>query len=66
MAALRERHAVISTRLYTGKTNLHVIADALPGPGFTPVEATLEDAYFASIGGHAGAGSASEAAAAAA
>ena len=24
-----------------------------PGPAFTPVEATLEDAYFAAIGGHA-------------
>ena len=55
VAALRERHAVISTRLYTGKTKLHVIADTSPGAGFTPVEATLEDAYFAAIGGHVGA-----------
>ncbi|MEO7057966.1 MAG: ATP-binding cassette domain-containing protein, partial [Caldimonas sp.] len=53
VAALRERHAVISTRLYTGQTRLHVIAEAPPGPGFMPVEATLEDAYFAAIGGHA-------------
>ena len=52
VAALRERHAVISTRLYTGRTNLHVIADELPGPAFAPVEASLEDAYFAAIGGH--------------
>ena len=50
--AVRERHAVISTRLYTGQTQIHVIADGPPGPGFTPVEATLEDAYFAAIGGH--------------
>ena len=51
--ALRERLKVISTRLYTGKTTVHVIADGRPGPEFTPVEATLEDAYFAAIGGHA-------------
>jgi ABC-type multidrug transport system ATPase subunit len=51
VAALRERHAVISTRLYTGQTQIHVLADAPPGPGFAPVEATLEDAYFAAIGG---------------
>ncbi|HEY9068607.1 MAG TPA: ABC transporter ATP-binding protein [Burkholderiaceae bacterium] len=52
VAALRERHAVISTRLYTGKTQVHVVADASPGAGFEPVEPTLEDAYFAAIGGH--------------
>ncbi|MGZ5130730.1 MAG: ABC transporter ATP-binding protein, partial [Caldimonas sp.] len=52
VAALRERLKVISTRLYTGKTTVHVIADGSPGPGFAPVEATLEDAYFAAIGGH--------------
>ena len=51
--ALRERHKVISTRLYTGKTTVHVIADGRPGPAFEPVEASLEDAYFAAIGGHA-------------
>jgi len=51
VAALRERHAVISTRLYTGQTQIHVIADAQPGVDFEPIEATLEDAYFAAIGG---------------
>jgi len=53
VAPLREQHKVISTRLYTGKTTVHVIADGAPGPDFVPVEATLEDAYFAAIGGHA-------------
>jgi ABC-2 type transport system ATP-binding protein len=52
--AMRERHAVISTRLYTGKTQVNVIADGRPGPDFDPVEPTLEDAYFAAIGGHLG------------
>ena len=52
VAALRERYNVISTRLYTGKTTVHVVADTLPGPGFSPVEPTLDDAYFVAIGGH--------------
>jgi ABC-2 type transport system ATP-binding protein len=51
--ALRQGHKVISTRLYTGRTTVHVIADGSPGPEFMPVEATLDDAYFAAIGGHA-------------
>lgn len=50
--ALRTQHAVISTRLFTGKTQLQVIADTPPGAGFEPAEPTLEDAYFAAIGGH--------------
>src|SRR4030095_6805545 len=53
VAGLREKHKVISTRLYTGKTTVHVIAEGSPGSEFAPVEATLEDAYFAAIGGHA-------------
>ena len=61
VAALREKHAVISTRLYTGKTMLRVIAGESPGASFVPVEATLEDAYFAAIGGHAAVASALEA-----
>ena len=54
VAAAREKYAVISTRLYTGKTQIHVWSDERPGPGFEPVEATLEDAYFATINGHIG------------
>jgi ABC-type multidrug transport system ATPase subunit len=49
--SLREKHAVISTRLYTGQTQIHVVADSRPAPDFSPVEPTLEDAYFAAIGG---------------
>ena len=52
VAAVRERYAVISTRLYAGQTQIHVISDGAPGPGFEVVEPTLEDAYFAAIGGH--------------
>jgi ABC-2 type transport system ATP-binding protein len=52
VAALREQHKVISTRLYTGRTTVHVLADVPPGAGFAPVEPTLDDAYFVAIGGH--------------
>jgi ABC-type multidrug transport system ATPase subunit len=55
LAAAREQFAVISTRLSTGKTMIHVVADASPGAGFAPEEATLEDVYFAAIQGHIGA-----------
>jgi ABC-2 type transport system ATP-binding protein len=28
---------------------VHVLADAAPAPGFTPVEAGLEDVYFSTL-----------------
>jgi ABC-2 type transport system ATP-binding protein len=49
--ATRAALPVISTRLVAGRTLVNVVADASPGVGYTPVEATLEDVYFASIGG---------------
>jgi ABC-2 type transport system ATP-binding protein len=52
--AVRAQHNVISTRLYTGQTQIHVVADAQPGATFAPVEPSLEDAYFAAIGGWLG------------
>ena len=42
---------MISTRLIAGRTLVNVVADAAPDAGFTPVEPTLEDVYFAAIGG---------------
>jgi ABC-type multidrug transport system ATPase subunit len=44
----RKRHEVISTRLRAGRTEIHVAADHAPA-GFEPVEATLEDFYFATL-----------------
>ena len=49
--AAKAAYPVISTRLTAGRTLINVVADAAPGPGFAPIEATLEDVYFASIGG---------------
>jgi ABC-type multidrug transport system ATPase subunit len=37
---------VLSTRLHAGRTELVVLADARPEPGFEPVEPHLEDVYF--------------------
>ncbi|MDH4059561.1 MAG: ABC transporter ATP-binding protein [Aquincola sp.] len=50
--AARERQAVIATRLRAGRTVIRVLADAPPGVGFSPVEANLEDVYFATLHAH--------------
>jgi ABC-2 type transport system ATP-binding protein len=53
--AAKAQYPVISTRLVSGRTLINVVGAASPGPGFVPIEATLEDVYFASIGGRLGA-----------
>ena len=40
-----ENERLISSRLYMGKTLVHVYSDSKP-EGFVPIEADLEDAYF--------------------
>jgi ABC-2 type transport system ATP-binding protein len=40
---------VIATRLREGRTVVHVLADDRPGGSFEPVQATLEDVYFATL-----------------
>ncbi len=49
LAALRERHEVIATRLFAGRTVVHVLADSDPGRGFEAVPAGLEDVYFSTL-----------------
>jgi ABC-2 type transport system ATP-binding protein len=49
LAALRARATVISARIFAGRAIVHIVADADPGEGFTPVEGGLEDVYFASL-----------------
>jgi ABC-2 type transport system ATP-binding protein len=51
LARYQKEHAVISTRLLTGRTLIHVYADRDPGDGFEPAMADLEDVYFATIAG---------------
>jgi ABC-type multidrug transport system ATPase subunit len=49
LAAHEARYRVISTRLFAGATVIHVLSDADPGDGFTPVEGGLEDVYFSTL-----------------
>ena len=45
----RTRHEVISTRLFAGKTIVHILAPSDPGDGFTSVSGGLEDVYFSTL-----------------
>jgi ABC-2 type transport system ATP-binding protein len=47
-------HAVISTRMRAGRTEVRVYAEARPGPEFEPVEPDLKDVYFSVMKGHHG------------
>ncbi|MBX3480542.1 MAG: ABC transporter ATP-binding protein [Caulobacter sp.] len=49
LEALRQRYTVIHTRLFTGRTVVHIESDGDPGDGFTPVEGGLEDVYFSTL-----------------
>jgi ABC-type multidrug transport system ATPase subunit len=45
----KRRFNVISTRLSSGRTLLHVLSDQLPEAGFEAVAPALEDVYFATL-----------------
>ncbi|SEM72694.1 ABC-type multidrug transport system, ATPase component [Sphingomonas gellani] len=49
LEAYRNTHRVISTRLFAGRTIIHVMADGQPGDGFEPVRGGLEDVYFSTL-----------------
>ena len=49
LARHQAAHTVISTRLYAGRTILHVLADGDPGDGFVATDADLEDVYFSTL-----------------
>jgi len=55
LEALERAHAVISTKLLSGRTVVRVYAQSAPGPGFESVEPGLEDVYFSTMAGHSGA-----------
>ncbi|WP_241229882.1 ABC transporter ATP-binding protein [Tsuneonella rigui] len=46
---IRARHDVISTRLFGGRTIIHVLSDSDPGEGFAAARGDLEDVYFAAL-----------------
>ena len=49
LEACRAAHRVISTRLFAGRTVVHVLSDADPGEGFMPATGGLEDVYFSTL-----------------
>ncbi len=42
-------HRIISTRLFAGRTVIHVLADTPPGEGFVAAPGGLEDVYFSTL-----------------
>ena len=49
LASHRERYEVLSTRLFAGRTVVHILSDQDPGNGFTAVDAGLQDVYFSTL-----------------
>jgi ABC-2 type transport system ATP-binding protein len=49
LEAHRASHEVISTRLFGGRTIIHVLSETSPGPGFAPASGGLEDVYFSTL-----------------
>jgi ABC-2 type transport system ATP-binding protein len=52
LEACKARYQVISTRLFAGRTVIHIIADSDPGDGFAAVQGDLEDVYFSTLSTH--------------
>ena len=46
---VKATHEVISTRLFAGRTIVHVLSDRNPGDGFSPVAGGLEDVYLSAL-----------------
>ena len=49
LAHYRDQYELLSTRLFAGRTVIHILSDRDPGNGFTPIEAALEDVYFSTL-----------------
>jgi ABC-2 type transport system ATP-binding protein len=47
--AIRAEYQVLSTRLFGGRTIIHILSERDPQNGFAPVEAGLEDVYFSTL-----------------
>jgi len=45
----QKRYTVISTRLFAGRTVVHVLSDTHPGDGFNQAPGGLEDVYLATV-----------------
>ncbi len=49
LAEYQSRYSVISTRLFAGRTVIHILSDEDPGNGFSAVAGGLEDVYFSTL-----------------
>jgi ABC-type multidrug transport system ATPase subunit len=54
LADVAQAHRIISTRLLSGRTMIHVHSNQAPGSGFEQVEPSLEDVYFTTMVGNDG------------
>lgn len=49
MEGYAKSHKIISTRLFAGRTIIHVLSESDPGDGFTQADGGLEDVYFSTL-----------------
>lgn len=49
---LEQEHKIITTKLLSGRTVVHIYSEEDPGNGFERVAPDLEDVYFATMAGH--------------
>jgi ABC-2 type transport system ATP-binding protein len=49
LAVVREQYEVLSTRLFAGRTVVHILSDRDPGNGFTAADAGMQDVYFSTL-----------------
>jgi ABC-type multidrug transport system ATPase subunit len=49
LEAVKDKYELISTRLFAGRTVVHILSDKDPGDGFVPVEGGLADVYFTTL-----------------
>ena len=49
LAEYRERYQILSTRLFAGRTVVHILSDGDPGNGFAAANAGLQDVYFSTL-----------------
>jgi ABC-2 type transport system ATP-binding protein len=45
----RQQFEILSTRLFAGRTVVHILSDRDPGNGFSAIDAGLEDVYFSTL-----------------
>jgi ABC-type multidrug transport system ATPase subunit len=54
LPALQQQYQVISTKLLSGRTVVHIYSEQPPGNDFEQVEPDLEDVYFSTMAGYYG------------